>query len=61
MILYQPCGEGGPRSPLAVVGNPYCPLNPKWMSGGPKMADGIWKGSISKFMGTPVNYHKIGF
>ena len=38
---YQPSVEGGARSPPAT----QHPLqNPKWPPGGPKMADGVWKG-----------------
>ena len=38
---YQPSGEGGTRSPPAT---PHCLQNPKWPPGGPKMANGVWKG-----------------
>ena len=38
---YQPSGEGGARSPPAT---PHRPQNPKWPPGGPKMAEGVWKG-----------------
>ena len=38
---YQPSGEGGARSP---PGTPHRLQNPKWPPGGPKMADGVWKG-----------------
>ena len=38
---YQPSGAGGPRSPPAT---PHRLQNPKWPPGGPKMADGVWKG-----------------
>ena len=38
---YQPSGEGGARSPPAT---PHCLQNPKWPPGGPKMAEGVWKG-----------------
>ena len=38
---YQPSGEGGARSPPAT---PHRLQNPKWPPGGPKMADGVWKG-----------------
>ena len=36
---HQPTGKGGTRSP---------PANPKWPPGGPKMADGVWKGVYSQ-------------
>ena len=36
-----PSGEGGTRSPHAT---PHRQQNPKWPPGGPKMADGVWKG-----------------
>ena len=38
---YQPSGEGGARSPPAT---PHRLQNPKWLPGGPKMADEVWKG-----------------
>ena len=38
---YQPSGEGGTHSPPAT---PHRLQNPKWPPGGPKMADGVWKG-----------------
>ena len=38
---YQPRGAGGTRSPPAMQ---YHLQNPKWPPGGPKMADGVWKG-----------------
>ena len=38
---YQPSGAWGTRSPPAT---PYRLLNPKWPTGGPKMANGVWKG-----------------
>ena len=38
---YQPSGEGGTRSPPAT---PQRLQNLIWPPGGPKMADGIWKG-----------------
>ena len=38
---YQPSGKGGTRSPPAT---PHRLQNPKWPPGGPKMADGVWKG-----------------
>ena len=38
---YQPCGEGGTRSPPAT---PHHLQTLKWPSGGPKMANGVWKG-----------------
>ena len=40
-LQYQPSGEGGARSPPAT---PHRLQNPKWPPGGPKMADGVWKG-----------------
>ena len=40
-IKYQPSGEGGARSPPAT---PHRLQNPKWLSGDPKMADGVRKG-----------------
>ena len=39
---YQPSGEGGTRSPPAT---PQSLQIPKWPTGGPKMADGVWKGA----------------
>ena len=42
---YQPSGEGGTRSPPAA---PHRLQNPIWPPGGPKMADGVWKGGHSK-------------
>ena len=41
---HQPSGEGGTRSPPAT---PHRLQNPKWPPGGPKMADGVWKGVYS--------------
>ena len=41
LYQYQPRGKGGTRSPPAM---PHRLKNPKWPSGGPKMADGVWKG-----------------
>ena len=41
IVEYQPSGEGGARSPPAT---PHRLQNPKWPPGGPKMADGVWKG-----------------
>ena len=38
---YQPSGEGGARYPPAT---PHRLQNPKWPPGGPKMAEGVWKG-----------------
>ena len=38
---YQPSSERGTRSPPAT---PHGLQNPKWPPGGPKMADGVWKG-----------------
>ena len=38
---YQPSSEGGTRSPPAM---PHGLHNPKWPPGGPKMANGVWKG-----------------
>ena len=40
-VKYQPSGAGGTRSPPAT---PHRLQNPKWPPGGPKMADGVWKG-----------------
>ena len=40
-LKYQPSGEGGARSPHAT---PHRLQNPKWPPGGPKMAEGVWKG-----------------
>ena len=36
---YQPSGGGGTRSPPAT---PYHLQSPKWLPGGPKMADRVW-------------------
>ena len=47
-IKYQPSGEGGTRSPPAT---PHHLQNPKWPPGGPKMAEGVWKGVYSKVFG----------
>ena len=41
LMKYQPSGEGGARSPPAT---PHRLQNPKWPPGGPKMAEGVWKG-----------------
>ena len=41
LLKYQPSSPGGTRSPPAT---PHHLLNPKWPPGGPKMADGVWKG-----------------
>ena len=49
---YQPSGEGGTRSPPATphrlhrctAAPPHRLQNPKWPPGGPKMANGVWKG-----------------
>ena len=38
---YQASGEGGARLPPAT---PHRLQNPKWPPGGPKMAEGDWKG-----------------
>ena len=38
---YQPSGTWGTRSPPAT---PHHLQNSKWPPGGPKMADGVWKG-----------------
>ena len=38
---YQPSGAAGTRSPPAM---PYRLQNPKWPSGGPKIANRVWKG-----------------
>ena len=40
-LKYQHSGEGGTRSPPATL---HRLQNPKWPPGGPKMADGVWKG-----------------
>merc|ERR1711954_295461 len=45
---YQPSGEGGARLPPAT---PHCLQNPKWPPGGPKMAEGVWKGVYPKVFG----------
>ena len=42
------CGEGGARSPPAT---PHRLQNPKWPPGGPKMAEGFWKGVYSWVFG----------
>ena len=39
-MKYQPSGEGGARSPPAT---PHRLQNPKWLPGGPKMANEVWK------------------
>ena len=41
-------GEGGTRSPPAT---PHRLQNPKWPPGGPKMADGVWKGVYPQVFG----------
>ena len=38
---YQPSGEGGTHSPPAML---HHLKKPKWLPGGPKMADGVLKG-----------------
>ena len=38
---YQPSGEGGNPSPSAMA---HHMQNPKGPPGGPKIADGVWKG-----------------
>ena len=38
---YQPSGEVGACLPPAT---PHRLQNPKWPPGGPKMAEGVWKG-----------------
>ena len=43
-LEYQPSGEGGARS---LPATPHRLQNPKWPPGGPKMADGVWKGVYS--------------
>ena len=48
MCKYQPSGEGGTRSPPAT---PHRLQNPKWPPGGPKMADGVWKGVYPEVLG----------
>ena len=40
-IQYQPSGAGGTRSQPATT---HRLQNPKWPPGGPKMAEGVWKG-----------------
>ena len=40
-VEYQPSREGGARSPLVTL---HSLQNPKRPPGGPKMADGVWKG-----------------
>ena len=40
-VKYQPSGEGAARLPPAT---PQRLQNPKWPPGGPKIADGVWKG-----------------
>ena len=45
---YHPSGAGGTRSPPAT---PHRLQNPKWPPGGPKMADGVWKGVQPKVIG----------
>ena len=56
-MKYQPSGAGGIGS---LPATPHRLKNPKWLPGGPKMADGVWKGvykqlSQNKFFdsGTP--------
>ena len=39
-LEYQPSSARGTLSPPATQ---YCLQNPKWVLGGPKMADGGWK------------------
>ena len=41
---YQPSGTGGTRSPPTM---PHLLQNPKWPLGGPKRANGVWKGAYS--------------
>ena len=45
---YQPSGAGGTHSPSAT---PHHLPNPKWPPGGPKTADGVWKGVYPKIFG----------
>ena len=53
-VQYQPSGEGGTRSPRAT---PHYLQNPKWPPGGPKMADGVWKGVfLLRFLGVLSNF-----
>ena len=47
-LKYQPSGEGGARSPPAT---PHRLQNPKWPPGGPKMAEGVWKGVYPQVLG----------
>ena len=35
----------------------HCLQNLKWPLGGPKMADGVWKGIYSQIFGAPVNFN----
>ena len=55
---YQPSGAGCTRS---LTARPHCLQSPKWLSGGPKLADCVWKGSILRFFGDPVNFWFIFF
>ena len=57
---YQPSGAGGIRSQLAM---PSCLQNPKWLIGGPKMADGVWRGVYPLVFGRsrqPLQYKYFG-
>ena len=48
----------GTHSPPAM---PHCLQNPKWPLGGPKMADRIWKGVYTWFLGAPINFRQTRF
>ena len=48
------------RDPMSVH-QPHHLQNPKWLLGGPKMADGSGKVSTHRFLGTPVNFRQISF
>ena len=50
---YQPRGKGGARSPLAM---PHRLQNLKWPPGGPKTAEGVWKGVYPRFLGILSNF-----
>ena len=45
---YQPSGEGGTRS---LPATPQRLQNPKWPPGGPKIAEGVWKGVYLQVFG----------
>ena len=55
---YQPSGIGGTRS---LPATPCRLQNPKWLPGGPKMADGVWKGAYSWVLWALANFWKIIF